>query len=75
MATLPPNELLSLWKLEQMPIEMSIGHVLQNLVKLHSDLDAHHSALYHLRADVDRLIADAGIGAIDKGKKKPIRSS
>ena len=33
MSTLTPTELLNLWKQEQMTIEMSIGHILQNLVK------------------------------------------
>lgn len=30
METMSPNELLKLWKLEEITVEMSIGHILQN---------------------------------------------
>jgi hypothetical protein len=70
MATLPPQELLNLWKLEQLPLEMGMGHVLQNLVKLSSELEVHTSTLYQLRADVDRLIAHTRLPSSVKGKNK-----
>jgi hypothetical protein len=34
MATMNPRELLTLWSLEQLTLEMATGHVLQNLVAL-----------------------------------------
>lgn len=40
MSTITPVELLNLWKQEQIPVEMAIGHILQNLVKQQSALEA-----------------------------------
>ena len=37
----------------QLPLEMSMGHVLQNLVKLYSEHEVHTATLYQLRVDVD----------------------
>ena len=70
MATLPPDDLLKLWKLEQLPLEMSMGHVLQNLVNLHTDFAAQHATLASLRADVDRLMAHTRLPPSTKGKLK-----
>jgi hypothetical protein len=61
MATMPPAELLTLWKLEKLPLEMAMGHVLQNLVKIHADIEAINTTLYKLKSDTDRLAAHAGI--------------
>ncbi len=70
MATLPPDELLKQWKLEQLPLEMSMGQVLQHLVKLYSDLAAQHTTQANLRADIDRLIAHTSLPPNPKGKPK-----
>ncbi|MBV7332455.1 hypothetical protein KFU94_30350 [Chloroflexi bacterium TSY] len=35
MSTYSPDELLSLWTRKKISVEMAIGHILQNLVKLH----------------------------------------
>lgn len=59
MAMLPPDELLKLWKLDEMPVEMTLGHVVQNLVRL--------------REDVDRLIAHTRLPPLVKGKLKSPR--
>ena len=40
MSTITPTELLNLWKQEQITAEMSIGHILQNLVKQQIALEA-----------------------------------
>ena len=70
MATLPPDELLKLWKLEQLPLEMSMGHVLQNLANLRAAVATQYAALTSLRMDVDRLIAHTGLPPSTKGKPK-----
>ena len=60
MATVTPTELLKAWKREEMPSDMAIGHVLQNLVIL--------------RADIDRLIRHIGLSRVDEGKRKLTKS-
>jgi len=64
VSTVTPQELLLAWKREEMPVEMTLGHVVQNLVKL-------HTAFVDLRADVDRLIAHTGLPPNTKGRHKP----
>jgi hypothetical protein len=71
MATVTPNELLRLWTREKITIDMAIGHILQNLVDMQRAYDARNLTLYHLRADVDSLIAHTGMKPDPKGKKKP----
>jgi hypothetical protein len=75
MGTITPEELLTAWKLEQVSVEMAIGHILQNLVKQQTAFDAHNRMLLNLRADVDRLIVQTGLTPTDKGKKKPNQAS
>jgi len=60
MGTITPEELLKLWKLEKMPVEMAIGHILQNLVNMRTTIESTDTTLYKLRADVDGLIAHTG---------------
>lgn len=69
VGTMPPAELLKLWTLNEIPVETTLGHVLQNLVKLHSDLKVHNLTLYQLRADVDRLIAHTVLQPTSNAKK------
>jgi hypothetical protein len=45
MAALPPEELLRLWRQEAISVEMAIGHITQNLVKLQDYLDAQRQLL------------------------------
>ena len=60
MSTITPAELLSLWKQEQIAVEMTTGHVLQNLVKQQSAIESLTALLGRLRVDVERLIALIG---------------
>lgn len=71
MGTLPLKELLKLWELAKMPVEMVIGHILQHLARLQEAVDTINRTLYHLRADVDYLAAHHGLELPSKGKKKP----
>jgi hypothetical protein len=70
MSMLLPSELLKQWKLEQAPIEMTLGHVVQNLARLHSELEANHTLLRNLRAEVDRLMAHTRLPPIVKDRQK-----
>lgn len=49
MAAFTPDELLRLWAQENLPIEMAIGQVLQNLVYQQSTILALQSTLADLR--------------------------
>lgn len=73
MGTVAPEELLRSWIQEKMPIEMTMGHILQNLVKMYTDIAAIHDMLYTLGADVDGLIVHTGMKPRSKSKKKPLR--
>jgi hypothetical protein len=70
MGTVSPEELLDLWKLEKMPLEMAMGHVLQNLVNLNALIETTDTAFYKLRADVDDLVAHTGIELRSKTKPR-----
>jgi hypothetical protein len=61
MSTVTPDELLKLWKLEKVTVEMALGHIIQNLVKLHTNDENLETSLYELRGNVDDLIAHTGI--------------
>ncbi len=71
MGTMHPQKLLNKWQLEEMTVEMTTGHTLQNLIKIQTAIDAINITLYNLRADVDSLIAHTGMKPNPKGKKKP----
>ena len=71
MGTMSPQDLLKHWQLEKMPVEMTTGHILQNLVRIQTAIDAINITLYNLRADADSLIAHTGMKPNPKGKKKP----
>ncbi len=66
-----PQKLLNKWQLEEMTVEMTTGHLLQNLIKIQTAIDALNITLYNLRADVDSMIAHTGMKPNPKGKKKP----
>ncbi len=71
MGAMIPIELLRLWELEKISLEMAMGHLLQNLVKQQQAIEAANISRYNLRADVDSLIAHTGMKPNPKGKKKP----
>lgn len=73
MGTMSPDELLSLWKLEKMPVEMAMGHVLQNLVEVYVDIKALDASLYKLQGDVDGLIARTGTKPHSKSRRKSLK--
>lgn len=56
MGTMPPKELLTLWARDDMPVEMAIGHILQNLAKLQAAIEANHLKIRHLQTALDNLI-------------------
>lgn len=61
MGTLPPTELLNQWRLEKLTVEMTTGHILQNLVKLCESMEHLTCTIHKLRVDVDRLIGQTGV--------------
>jgi hypothetical protein len=75
MGTIEAQKLLDQWKLEQLTLEMGLGHTLQHLVLLHAKahqtelrdnkmmnaLAAINVTLANLRADVDALIAHTAL--------------
>jgi hypothetical protein len=75
MSTETPEELFKLWKLENIPLETAMGHVLQNLIKQQTAQEALNQTIYNLRADVDRLIAHTGLTPPAQGKRKPAKDS
>ncbi len=56
MGTLPADELLDLWKLEKLPLEMAMGHVLQHLTRLSKTVQALDLKTYQLDESIDGLI-------------------
>jgi hypothetical protein len=75
MSTVTPEDLFKQWKLENIPLEMAMGHVLQNLVKQQTAQETLNQAIYTLRADVDRLIAHTGLTPPAPSKRKPAKDS
>lgn len=51
MSTYSPHDLLKLWKMQQLPLEMTTGHILQNLVTLQDTIDALKRELAQVKAD------------------------
>ncbi len=69
MSTMPPDELLKLWTLDKLPLEMAMGHVLQNLVKVQASLETLKTSSHKLQGNVDGLLAHTG--AKVPGKRRP----
>jgi hypothetical protein len=69
---MPPDELLKLWTLEKLPLEMAMGHVLQHLVKVQASLEALKTSSYKLQGKVDGLLAHTGVKI--PAKKRPKKS-
>jgi hypothetical protein len=70
MSTVTPEELLKQWKLEQMPLEMAMGHVLQNLVKQQTMLNTLELALAQFRAQFGSERTLTNISPTTKTKKR-----
>jgi len=56
MSTYQPDQLLQLWKSEQIDSQMVIGHLLQNLVLQDKAIAKMNSSLIRLKVDVDNLV-------------------
>ena len=57
MSTYEPDQLLQLWKLEQIDSQMVIGHLLQNLVLQQEAVKKMNSSITRLRMDIDNLVS------------------
>jgi len=55
MSTYPPEQLLQLWKSEQIDSQMVIGHLLQNLVAQTELVNKLNAAQIRVKLDVDNL--------------------
>lgn len=55
MSTYPPDQLLQLWKSEQIDSQMALGHVLQNLAILAELINKLNAAQVRVKLDVDNL--------------------
>ncbi len=56
MSTMTPAELLTLWKQEEIAVEMTTGHLLQNLVKQQTTIESLTLLVGKLRTDMDKLL-------------------
>ena len=70
MATLPPKELLALWKREQLSVEMATGHMLQQLVAQQSTNEALKQAVGLLQAQINNLTISPQSAPASAPKKK-----
>jgi len=71
MATVTPDELLKLWRSEQISAELAITYLIQNQARHEVTIITTNISHARLRLDVDRLIDHTGLEA--KEKKKPAR--
>ena len=55
MSTYPPDQLLQLWKLDQIDSQIVIGHLLQNLVLQQETMKKMNLSITRLKMDVDNL--------------------
>lgn len=69
MGSLTLLKLLNAWQREEITAEMAIGQLIQQVIKLETALTKLNLTLYHLRAEVDSLIAQAGLPPERKRKK------
>jgi hypothetical protein len=73
MSTMTPTELFNLWKQDQLTVEMSIGHILQNLVKQQTVLESLLATQGKPRTDVNNLSAATEIKPDATSKPKPLK--
>lgn len=71
MGTVSPDELLRLWELEQITLEMAVGYLIQNQVKHDKAIQAANLSRSSLRADIDSLIVHTKMEGKSQGRKKP----
>jgi ribosomal protein S17 len=64
-----PEKLLNLWKREEISVEMAIGHILQNLVKLETAHDVYTITVDNLQANVNDLIVHTEMEPRSKSKR------
>jgi len=69
MGTITPAELLRLYTLEKITDQQAIGHMLQNLVRIHALVESQSN----MQFDVERLKAFVGMEPESKPKKKEKR--
>jgi len=55
MGTIPPSELLKLWQLEKITLEMAIGHLIQNLVNVRNTQDGHEISIRSLQSKINQM--------------------
>ena len=75
MGTISPKELLKLWHLEKLTVEMAIGHIVQNLVNIQKSVDSTNTENFTLRADVNDLAKHANVKLVSSGKKKSFKAN
>jgi len=68
MSTYPPEQLLQLWKSEQIDSQMVIGHLLQHLVLQQTALKKMQVGLHHFQVDLDNLRVQCQLNS--PGKKE-----
>ena len=67
MGTVPPDELMKLWRQGKMDPEMAVGHLTQNQVKQEDVFQSANLTVYRLKAEIDRLQAAlAPFTAVDR---------
>jgi hypothetical protein len=74
MAALPPEELLRLCRQEAISVEMAIGHITQNLVKLQEAVDAQRQ-LFQAALEAQRqMLAGIQASLATLGHEPPAKS-
>ncbi len=70
MSTITPQEILNQWKLEQIPVEMAMGHVLQNLIQQQTILDSLTLTVSKLSAQSGNLLPHTNSLSVEKTNRK-----
>lgn len=70
MGTISSKELLKLWKLEKLTVEMAIGHIIQNLVNIQKTVDLTNTEIFTLWADMNDLAKHVDVKLASKDRKK-----
>jgi hypothetical protein len=75
MGTISSKELLKLWRLEKLTIEIAIDHIIQNLINIQKTVDVTNTDIFTLRADLDELAQHADIKLGSKDNEKSQRAN
>ncbi|MFN8496125.1 MAG: hypothetical protein U0350_51510 [Caldilineaceae bacterium] len=70
MSTYEPEQLLQLWKSEQIDSNMAIGHLMQNLVLQQEAMKKMNAVLIRCQQDIDNLLSQAKLQAASASPKK-----